>query len=192
MAKDLIVGSAGLQGYEESIASFLLSRGLEVGLAPWLERPDTIAEISCLNGASVMEFLRHAVQLEGYADETAGFAAGEDGKLKAKNFPWWDNSLWLPLEFDESGRLDDDESFFVGSCQSLIAELEELKRTSPLQLGEVVSHYSDMRTDFPKFVRSDAKLDLSTEDCVRWVWRALRDGAELAMAQNAVLWAGPD
>ena len=70
--------------------------------------------------------------------------------------------------------------------------MEELKRTSPLQLGEVVSQYSDMRTDFLKFVRSDVKLDLSTKDCVRWVWRALRDGAELAMAQNAVLWAGPD
>src|SRR5215813_10145107 len=99
MAKDLIVGSAGLQDFEGSIASFLSSRGLEVGLAPWLECPEAIATISCLNGATVMEFLLYAVQLEGYADENAGFAAGEDGKLKGKNFPWWDNSLWLPLEF---------------------------------------------------------------------------------------------
>jgi hypothetical protein len=191
MAKDLIVGSAGLQDFAGSISSFLSARGLEVGLAIWLERPDTIAEISCLNGATVMEFLRHAVQLEGYADEDAGFAAGAYGKLKGKNFPWWDNSLWLPLEFDDPGRLDDDATF-VGSCQTLIAELDELKRISPLQLGDVVSEYSDMRADFLKFVRSDTVLDLRAEDCVRWIWRALRDGAELAIAHNAALWAGPD
>jgi hypothetical protein len=190
MAKDLIVGAAGLQDFEKSIACFLSSRGLEAELAIWLERPDTIATISCLNGATVMEFLRHAVQLEGYADEDAGFAAGACGKLKGKNFPWWDNSLWLPLGFDDPGRPDDD--LFVGSCQTLIAELDELKRTSPLQLGDVMSAYSDMRADFLKFVRSDTELDLRTEDCVRWIWRALRDGAELAIAQNAALWAGPD
>ena len=86
MAKDLIVGSAGLQGFEDSIVGFLSSRGLEVAVATWLERPDTIATISCLNGAAVMEFLRHAVQSEGYADENAGFAAGACGKLKGKTF----------------------------------------------------------------------------------------------------------
>ena len=139
-----------------------------------------------------MEFLRHPVQLEGYADEAAGFAAGECGKLKWKNFPWWDNSLWLPLEFDDPGGLDDDPTFFVGSCQNLIAELDDLKRTSPLELGGVVTEYSDMRADFLKFARSNTRLDLRTEDCVRWIWRALHDGAELAIAQNAALWAGPD
>ena len=192
MAKDLIVGSAGLQGFEGSIASFMSSRGLEVRLATWLERPDTIATISCLNGAAVIDFLRHAVQLEGYADENVGFAAGECGKLKVKNFPWWDNSLWLPLGFDNPGVLDDDPTFFVGSCQSLIAELDDLKRASPLQLGDVVTEYSHMRSDFQKFVRSNHELDLPTEDCVRWIWRALRDGAALAIVQYAALWAGPD
>ncbi len=192
MAKDLIVGSAGLQDVGESVANFLASRGLEVGLEMWLERPDTVATLSCLNGATVMEFLRHAVLLEGYSDENAGFAAGSDGKLKGKNFPWWDNSLWLPLEFNDPGGLDDDPTFFIGSCQRLIAELDEMRRASPLRLGEVVSGYSDMRADFLKFVRSDTRLDLSTEDCVRWIWRALRDGAELAITQNTALWAGPD
>jgi hypothetical protein len=157
-----------------------------------LERPEIIATISCLNGATVVEFLRHTVQLEGYADENAGFAAGANGELKERNFPWWDNSLWLPLDFYDPGGLDDDPTFFVGSCQRLIAELDELKRTSPLRLGEVVSEYSDMRKDYLKFVRSDTELDLSAEDCVRWIWRALRDGAELAISQNAALWAGPD
>ena len=69
----------------------------------------------------------------------------------------------------------------------LIAELDELKRTSPLRLGDEASEYSHMRADFQKFIRSDTELDLGTEDCVRWIWRALRDGAELAIAQNAAL-----
>ena len=189
MAKDLIVGSAGLQDFEGSISSFLSSRGLDVGLATWLERPDTIAEISCLNGAAVVEFLRHAVQLEGYVDENDGFAEGALGKLKGRNFPWWDNSFWLPLEFDDPGRLDDDIT--LGSCQALITELDELKRASPLQLGDVVPEYSDMRADFLKFVRSNIEIDLRIEDCVRWVWHALHDGAELAIAQNAAMWVGP-
>jgi hypothetical protein len=192
MGKDLIVGSAGLQGIENSIAGFLSSRGLEVRLATWLEAPDTIATISCLNGAAIVEFLRHAAQLEGYADENIGLAAGASGSLKAKNFPWWDNSLWLPLRFDDSGALEEDPTFFVGSCQALIEELDELKRTSPLQLGDVVSEYSEMRADFLKFVRSNAELGLRTEECIQWIWRALRDGAELAVAQNTALWAGPD
>jgi len=49
-----------------------------------------------------------------------------------------------------------------------------------------------MRAGFLKFIRSNTKLDLQTEDCIRWIWRALRDGAELAISQNAALWAGPD
>jgi hypothetical protein len=182
----------GLKDFEGSIAGFLSSRGLDERLAAWLERPETISTIACLNGAAVMEFLRHAVLLEGYADEGAGFAAGASGKLKWKNLPWWDNSLWLPLAFDDPGGLDDDPTFFVGSCQSLIAELDELKRISPLQLGDVVTEYSEMRADFLKFIRSNIELDLRTEDCVRWIWRALHDGAEMAVAQNAALWAGPD
>ena len=192
MAKDLIVGAAGLQFFDELIANFLTSRGLAAGLAAWLESPGSIAEISCLNGASVMEFLRHAVQLEGYADENQGFAAGADGELKGKNFPWWDNSLWLPLKFNNPGGLDEDPTFFVGSCQNLIAELDELKRASPLRLGEVVSGYSDMRANFINFARSNTELNLSAEDFVRWIWRALRDGAEFAIAQNTALWMGPD
>ena len=192
VAKDLIVGSAGLQGFEKSIASFLSSRGLKLGLKMWLERPDTIATISCLNAATVVEFLRHAVQLEGYADESAGLAAGADGKLNGKNFPWWDNSLWLPLNFDDPGGTQGFPPFFIGSCQQLITELDELKQISSLVFREIVPGYSGMRADFLKFVRSNTELGLSTEDCVRWIWRALRDGADLAIAQNAALWAAPD
>jgi len=42
------------------------------------------------------------------------------------------------------------------------------------------------------FVRSNPDLALSDDDTIRWMWRALRDGAELAISQNTVLWACPD
>lgn len=191
MSKDLIVGSAGLQGIDGSISRFLSSRGQQA-LEAWQEAPDTIATLSCLNGATVMEFLKHAARVDGYEDERAGFAAGIDGQLSGKNFPWWDNSLWLPIDFDNPGGLDDDPTFFVGSCQRLVAELEDLQRRSSLRLGEAPISYNEMRMDFLKFVRSDEDLNLRAEDCVRWVWRALRDGSELAIAQRTALWAGPD
>lgn len=192
MAKDLIVGSAGLQGFENSIAKFLKARGLRADIAVWLGGKETVAEISCLNGAAILEFLQQAARLEGYDDEDEGVAAGEAGELNSKNLPWSDNSLWLPVEFDNPGGLDDDPTFFIGSCRSLITELDGIQKRSSMQLGQTVPGYSDMRADFLKFIRSNAVLDLSPEDRVRWVWQALRDGAEIAVRNNAPLWLGPD
>jgi hypothetical protein len=191
MAKQLVVGSEGLLGFEESISAYLKSKKVETGLQPWLNQPHELAIISCLNGATVMEFLRHTVQLAGYSDERDGFAAGEDGKLRERNFPWWDNSLWLPIKFDNPSGLRDEPTYFIGSCQRLIVELDEMKRVSPLQLGQVVPEYFDMRADFQKFIRANHELNLTFEDSVRWVWRALREGAEIAISKNAALWAGP-
>src|SRR5262245_48726887 len=114
MAKDLIIGSAGIDGMADSVAAFLAARGLKGNVKGWLDRDDTIDTISCLNGSSVMVFLRHTLQLEGYSDEAAGFAAGEEGKTNSKNLPWWDNSIWLPIAFDNPGCLEDDPTFFVG------------------------------------------------------------------------------
>jgi hypothetical protein len=191
MSKDLIIGSAGLIGSEESISAYLQSKKVVIDLKPWFNNPNEIDAISCLNGATVMEFLRHTVHLAGYSDEDDGYAAGADGKLKERNFPWWDNSLWLPIAFDDPSGLSDDPTFFIGSCQRLIVELDEMKRISPLQLGEVVSNYFVMRDDLQKFMRSNQELNLKSEDCVRWVWKALREGAEVAISKNAALWAGP-
>lgn len=192
MAKDLIIGSAGLKGFEESVSIYLRTKKLEINAKAWSSKPDTIATISCLNGASVMELLRHAVQLAGYSVEDEGLAAGADGKTVHRNFPWWDNSLWLPVRFDNPSGLLVDPTFFVGSCLRLIEELDDMKKISPLMLGEVGPEYALMRSDFQKFARGDIQLNLTTEDSVRWVWRALRDGAEIAIAENAPLWLGPD
>jgi hypothetical protein len=192
LAKVLVVGSEGLLGFEESIAAYFQTKKVASDIKPWLNQPREIATISCLNGATVMEFLRHTVKLAGYGDEYEGYAAGADGMLKERNFPWWDNSLWLPVEFDNPSGLRDDPTYFIGSCQRLIVELDDMKRVSPLRLGEVAEAYFDMRDNFKKFTSSDQELNLLPEDCVRWVWKALKEGAEIAIANNAALWAGPD
>lgn len=192
MSKDLVVGSSGLVGFEESVGRFLSHKGVEGDLDAWLATPESVADLCFLNGASVMALLRHALQLEGWTNESEGFAAGENGRVKARNLPWWDNAIWLPSEFDSPGMLDDDPSFFVGSCQQLLAELDGMRLASSLKLGEVVPEYTSMRADYVGFVRSDPDLSLSDEDTIRWMWRALHDGAELAISHNTVLWACPD
>ena len=138
-----------------------------------------------------MEFLRHAVAMEGYSDERTGFSAGEDGII-LRNLPWWENSLWLPVDFEDAGTLEDDPTFFVGSCQALLRDLDALKVKSPLNLGEAPPAYAEMRADFQKFVRAGDALGLSADDCVRWVWKALREAAELAILEDTALWGGPD
>jgi hypothetical protein len=192
VSKDLIVGSAGMLGMEGLMAAHLAGLGLKRNFEKWLAGPNCAATISCLNGASVVEFLRHVVHCEGYSDESIGFAAGQRGKSRYKNVPWWDNSIWLPTELERSGNLEGDPITFVGSCQALLQELSELQSQSPLQLGVVSERYAEMRTDVQSFHRSNTPFQLSDADCVRWVWLALRDGAEIAIKENMVMWAGPD
>jgi hypothetical protein len=187
VGKDLIVGSAGLLGLEEPMAAHLA--GLSVDLEEWLAADDSAATISCLNSASVVAFLRHVVRCEGHSDELT--AAGESGKSKFRNMPWWDNSIWLPVELEHPGNLKDDATVFVGSCMALLRELRELQEVSQLQLGVPPEGYEEMRADIRIFYRSNAALQLVDADCVRWVWLALRDGAEMAIKENMVLWAGP-
>jgi hypothetical protein len=192
VGKDLTVGSAGLLGLEDSMAAHLAGLGIKRNLEKWLADPDDIVTICCLNGASVVEFLRHVAHCEGYADESAGFAAFESGKSRYRNVPWWENSIWLPTDLAHSGNLEDDSTTFVGSCVALLRELSELQSTSGLELGTVPEGYARMRADIRSFYRSTATFQLSDVDCVRWVWLALRDGAEIAIKEDMVLWAGPD
>jgi hypothetical protein len=68
-------------------------------------------------------------------------------------------------------------------------------KTSQIQLGSAPQGYEEMRADIRKFYRSfhsGGTFQLTDADCVRWVWLALRDGAELAIKENTVLYAGPD
>jgi hypothetical protein len=89
----------------------------------------------------------------------------------------------LPVELEHPGNLKDDPTVFVGSCMALLRELRELQ--------ELSQGYEEMRADIRRFYSSNATLQLADADCVRWVWLALRDGAEMAIKENMALWAGP-
>ena len=45
MSKELIVGSAGLIGFEESISAYLQSKKVVIDLKPWFSNPDEIDAI---------------------------------------------------------------------------------------------------------------------------------------------------
>jgi hypothetical protein len=192
VGKDLIVGSAGLAALERSIAAHLASLGAKHGLKVWRAAEDRIATICCLNIASVMVFLRHVVRCDGHSDEEVVLRAGEHGETNYRNMPWWDNSVWLPAEFERPGNLEDDPTTFIGSCFALLRELDNLQKVSDLQLGIAPHRYQEMRADITSFYRSNTWSRLTDEDCVRWIWLALRDGAEMAIKENTVLWSGPD
>jgi hypothetical protein len=198
MAKDLVVGPADLSWLKEAIASHLTELGVKHDLERWLaagaSQPEYETTILCGNSAWIIEFLRHVVRCEGYSDERAGIAAGENGNSKYRNLPWWDDSVWLPIEL-EPATLEVDAPFFLGSCTALLRELHDLQKTSQIQLGSAPQGYEEMRADIRKFYRSfhsGGTFQLTDADCVRWVWLALRDGAELAIKENTVLYAGPD
>lgn len=177
---------------EASLAVHLAGLGAKHDLKNWLAAERDEITISCLNGASVVEFLRHVVRCEGYSDELFGFAAGESGKSKYRNMPWWDYSIWLPIELDRPGNLEDDPTVFVGSCVALLRELHHLQEISQVQLGIAPEGYGKMRAEIQKFYQSGDTFQLTDEACVRWIWLALRDGAELAIKRNTVLCAEPD
>ena len=188
MGKDLIVGSAGLREVEDSLSAHLSGRRVQQDLEKWLAAEDDIAMICCLNLASVRVFLLHVAHCEGYSNGNAWFAAWESGKSKYGNMPFWDTSIWLPVEI-APGNLEDDSTVFVGSCLALLRELGELQKISQLHLGVAPKGYEEMRVDTREFYRSHGALQLDEADCVRWIWLALRDGAEMALKENTVLWA---
>jgi hypothetical protein len=192
MGKDLIVGPADLSWLEEAIAAHLTGLGVKHDLEKWLAAEHE-TWICLLNNASVVEFLRHVVRCEGFSDERTGLRAGENGTSKYRNMPWWDGSVWLPMEL-EPRTLEADAPFFVGSCTALLRELRDLQDMSQMKLGSAPEGYEEMRADIRKFYRSIHSGDtfkLTETDCVRWIWLALRDGAESAIKENTVLYAGP-
>jgi hypothetical protein len=190
MGKDLIIGSGGLLDLEGSLEAHLGGLGVKHDLKTWLAAEHDEIAICCLNSASVGEFLRHVIHCEGYLDEGTGFEAGESGTSKYRNMPWWEHSVWLPIELDHPGNLKHD-IVFVGSCVALLRELRDLQNVSSFQLGVAPEGYQNMRADIRKFYQSIDDLQLTEVDYVRWIWLALRDGAELAIKHNSILCAEP-
>lgn len=144
----------------------------------WRRIPENITTVSLLNLASVGLFLDHVRQLPGFSE------------ARFRNLPWWENSIWLPVEFtppEEPIIQENGWSIFLGSSRRLIAELEDIRGVSPVRLGNRPPGYDMMRSDLKGFYRSEFSL---TEDDIilQWVWRGLYDAAEIANREGAPIW----
>jgi hypothetical protein len=180
MGSDLFVGRLGLEGLETSLASHLTGLGLNVDLQRLFEADEVVATLCFLNGASIMAFLEHVGAIEGYPDSNTALAAFARGDSRLKNMPYWENSIWLPFDFEPAGTLADDPTVFVGSAPALLRELTDLQQRSPLGLGASPNGYERMRQDIRAFYRDRTPFQLDEADTIRWIWRALFDGATIA------------
>jgi hypothetical protein len=190
LSKDLVIGQASLSWMEEMLAARAAALGLSDALHELFMGSDDETVLCSLNAASFVLFLDHVSTLDGHADSQIAFEAFRQGDSKFRNMPWWDDSIWLPFEFTDVGTIEGDFPTFVGCCPALLRELEAIKSLSQLGLGNKPSGYDEMREDISAFYRS-AHTPLDEADTIRWIWRALYDGAEIAMTSKSILWAGP-
>jgi hypothetical protein len=191
MGSDLFVGRFGLEGRETSLASHLAGLGLKVDLQRLFEADEEVAMLCFLNGASIVAFLEHVGVVEGYPDSHTALRAFEHGDSRLKNMPCWEDSLWLPFDFEPAGTLADDPTVFVGSGPALLRELTDLQQRSPLGLGACPNGYERMRRDIRAFYRDRTPFQLDEADTIRWIWRALFDGATIANKSMSALASTP-
>jgi hypothetical protein len=191
MGSDLFVGRIALEGLETSLASHVAALGLKVDLQRLFEADEDVATLCFLNGASIVAFLEHVGVVEGYPDSHTALRAFERGDSRLKNMPCWENSIWLPFDFESAGMLEDDPTVFVGSGPALLRELTDLQQRSPLGLGASPNRYEQMRQDIRAFYRDRTALQLDEADTIRWIWRALFDGATIANTSMSALGSTP-
>jgi hypothetical protein len=191
MGSDLFVGRIGVEGLEDSLPSHFAHLGLKVDLQPLFEADEVEATLCFLNGASLVEFLEHVGAVEGYPDRDTALRAFEGGDSRLKNMPCWENSIWLPFDFEAAGMLEDDPTVFVGSGPALLRELTDLQQRSPLGLGASPNGYERMRQDIRAFYRDRTPFQLDEADTIRWIWRALFDGATIANKSMSALASTP-
>jgi hypothetical protein len=150
----------------------------------WIDAPPEIAELTLLNLATVVLFLDYVAKLEGFEDSTRG-----EDRSRFRHLPWCVDCIWLPIRFAEPKvPLMKDRGFpvFLGSCQTLLDELQEIRSISKIALGDAPSGYDFMRSDFKAFYRS--KFELEDEAAMtQWVWRGLYDGVQTAIEHSAPL-----
>jgi hypothetical protein len=155
----------------------------------WQRYTDQAEVISLLNMASVNPFNAFAAGLEG----TTGYDAMDRTRLK--NLPWWLDAVWLPVEINPPAISISGDPVFVGSVQRLKTELEDIQRLAgTLNLGTAPDEYVRMRKSYDAWWRDVNEAepeDLSEDDTLRWIWRALYDGIEMATAKNIpMFWFG--
>jgi hypothetical protein len=190
MSKDIVVGRASLDWMEELLADRAASLGLGDELHEVFQGSDEQTTLCSLNSASFVLFLDHVSTLDGHPDSQSAFVAFQRGVSKFRNMPWWDDSIWLPFEFSDVGVIEGNFPAFVGSCPVLLRELETIRQLSPQGFGATPQGYEEMRKDIKAFYKN-VHVRLDHADTIRWIWRALYDGAEIAMASTSILWAGP-
>jgi hypothetical protein len=196
MASDLIVGPL-----DSDIQSHVLKICERIGLRNWFPTSSPVGAfsrmtrgaqpvaesvmISVINNASLNAFNTFAAGLEGIA----GLDAID--KTAFRNLPRWLDSFWLPVEFDAPKELasDKDGPTFVGSSIRLLIELAKIQDMSPLGVSALPPTYSGMRNDYRSWFATS--YDLSEDDTIRWVWNALRDGAQISIARQFPMMLAP-
>jgi len=187
MGKALSIGQLRMDSLERAAISHLNSLGLDdERCSTWTNCLDNIDFIDALNSASVCYFLDHVAKLEGFEDSNVALE-----KTRYRQLPWWDCSIWLPVTFAPPTLLDDNGfPIFLGSCQALLSDLQGVKDRSSCSLGQSPPGYEQMRSDINVFYRSGFQLE-DESSIIQWIWKALHDGAQLAIQTSAPLLCGP-
>jgi hypothetical protein len=99
--------------------------------------------------------------------------------------------FWLPIEFDPPKELASDQGdpTFVGSSIRLLNELTKIKEMSLLDVSTTPPTYDDMRNDYRSWFSISHRL--SEDDAIRWVWNALRDGAQISIERQFPMMLAP-
>lgn len=133
-----------------------------------------------LNIATMGIFLNYVAQLVARPSEELA------DDLAFINLPYWQDSLWMPLDFARPARFEDDEDgpFFFGSSLRLLATLDFIKSISRIPLGPAPPGYDLMVSDLRAFYKNFQGLE-DEQSCIQWVWRGLHDGATLAIQSKS-------
>ena len=140
----------------------------------------SLKTVSLLNLATVSLFLDYVGKL--FDTPTYELMKNDD----FSNLPFWQESLWVPLEFSPSKvfERDRDGPFFFGSAPRLLLTLNKVKKLSRIPLGKVPEGYEQMVQDYDLFIEKfDGFSDNSS--CIQWVWKCLHYATEIAM-QNSL------
>jgi hypothetical protein len=164
-------------------ATVSAAKSLGVESPPVGQNTEKVATINLLNLPSLCLFLDHVAKIEGFKNSNQALKS-----TRLKNLPWWETSIWLPLPFEPRPEPTIDSlgsRSFLGSCQGLIAELEDIQRKSDLDLGTTPPGYEEMRADPEKVQHSAFDLPSDNRAAIQWVWKGLYDGAQLALRNSA-------
>jgi hypothetical protein len=69
------------------------------------------------------------------------------------------------------------------SSVRLLKELDQIRRLSHLDFGNVHSAYELMRNNPREFYKSDITLDENS--VIQWIWYGLREAAQLSLRNSA-------